>query len=288
MSSLQSFAQNFEDVMLWRALGHIPNGQYLDIGAQDPRYDSVSKVFYDRGWRGIHVEPMKFYAAQLRAYRPEEKVVTAGIGSSPGLADFYEFAETGLSTFNKVVAAEHKRLGRSFTQSKRPIYTLDDIFEANYNGKDLHWMKIDVEGNEKDVLEGWKNSNLRPWIVVVESINPVTRNDVSEQWISILRSKGYEDIWFDSLNRFFIHESQKNLKVYFKTPPNLFDGFAISRFSSSNFANTIRQQWEKTLDFSSTMQPATIGAKDDWLIWKKCIMKKFEDRTGRGRHEDIN
>ena len=31
-----SFAQNFEDVILWRALRHVEHGQYLDIGAQDP------------------------------------------------------------------------------------------------------------------------------------------------------------------------------------------------------------------------------------------------------------
>ena len=33
----QSFAQNFEDVILWRALGHVTNGRYVDVGAADPR-----------------------------------------------------------------------------------------------------------------------------------------------------------------------------------------------------------------------------------------------------------
>ncbi len=37
-----SYAQNFEDVMLWRALKHVSNGYYIDIGAQDPSIDSVS------------------------------------------------------------------------------------------------------------------------------------------------------------------------------------------------------------------------------------------------------
>ena len=34
--SMISYAQNFEDVMLWRALGHIDNGFYIDVGANDP------------------------------------------------------------------------------------------------------------------------------------------------------------------------------------------------------------------------------------------------------------
>jgi len=50
-----SYAQNFEDVMLWRALGHVSAGRYIDVGAQDPVVDSVSKAFYEHGWRRIHV-----------------------------------------------------------------------------------------------------------------------------------------------------------------------------------------------------------------------------------------
>lgn len=49
-----SYAQNFEDVMLWRALKHVKNGLYIDIGAHDPVICSVSLAFYERGWRGVH------------------------------------------------------------------------------------------------------------------------------------------------------------------------------------------------------------------------------------------
>ncbi len=41
-----SFAQNAEDVMLWRALGHVRAGFYIDVGAQDPELDSVTHAFY--------------------------------------------------------------------------------------------------------------------------------------------------------------------------------------------------------------------------------------------------
>ena len=49
-----SYAQNYEDVMLWRALQHIENGFYIDVGAAWPDVDSVTKAFYDKGWRGIN------------------------------------------------------------------------------------------------------------------------------------------------------------------------------------------------------------------------------------------
>jgi hypothetical protein len=46
--SFVSYAQNFEDVMLWRALRDIKGGFYIDVGANSPGMDSVTKAFYDR------------------------------------------------------------------------------------------------------------------------------------------------------------------------------------------------------------------------------------------------
>ena len=74
-----SYAQNFEDVMLWRALKRFTPGRYVDIGAQDPVVDSVSKAFHDAGWRGVHVEPSPFYAAALRQAFPEDNVIEAAV-----------------------------------------------------------------------------------------------------------------------------------------------------------------------------------------------------------------
>lgn len=52
-----SYAQNFEGVMLRRALQGVQRGFYLGLGAQDPVEDSVTKHFYDGGWRVMNIEP---------------------------------------------------------------------------------------------------------------------------------------------------------------------------------------------------------------------------------------
>ena len=44
--SVVSYAQNFEDVILLRALRQVERGFYIDIGAQDPVHYSVTKMFY--------------------------------------------------------------------------------------------------------------------------------------------------------------------------------------------------------------------------------------------------
>ena len=40
-----SYAQNMEDVMLWRALKDVDQGFYVDVGANDPNVHSVTKAF---------------------------------------------------------------------------------------------------------------------------------------------------------------------------------------------------------------------------------------------------
>src|SRR3989442_545474 len=65
-----SYAQNFEDVMLWRALRHVAHGFYIDVGAGHPDESSVTRAFYDRGWRGLNIEPSEHYFQRLAAARP--------------------------------------------------------------------------------------------------------------------------------------------------------------------------------------------------------------------------
>jgi hypothetical protein len=51
----QSRAQAREDVILDHALRGVKHGFYIDVGAQDPVVDSVTKAFYEGGWRGINI-----------------------------------------------------------------------------------------------------------------------------------------------------------------------------------------------------------------------------------------
>src|SRR6185437_11644232 len=97
--SFDSFAQNGEDVVLWRALGHLGSGRYIDVGANDPTYDSVTRSFYDQGWSGITVEPVHEFAEAHRVERPRDELVEAVIASKPSDAvTLHEVPETGLST----------------------------------------------------------------------------------------------------------------------------------------------------------------------------------------------
>jgi hypothetical protein len=94
LSSFITYAQNFEDLMLWRALHDVKVGFYIDVGAADPDEDSVTRAFYDRGWRGINIEPTPEYFEALVAARPRDITLRCLAGAALGEAELYHFADT--------------------------------------------------------------------------------------------------------------------------------------------------------------------------------------------------
>lgn len=233
-----SYAQNFEDVMLWRALKHIANGFYIDVGAQDPVVDSVSRGFYEIGWRGVHVEPTARYSTMLRQNRPDETVMQVALGSTVGEVKFYEFPDTGLSTIDGSIAERHRQDGFQSIETIVPVKCLADLLQ-DYENRDVHWLKIDVEGFEKEVLEGWNDSPTRPWIVVVESTVPRSQEENYLVWEPILLDKGYQFVYFDGLNRYYVSEKHNELSSAFSIPPNVFDDFVLSGQASSPLCSVI-------------------------------------------------
>ena len=237
-----SYAQNFEDVLLWRALGDVKQGHYLDIGAQDPVIDSVSLAFYEAGWRGIHVEATPFYASKLREARPDEVVIEAAVTEAPGPISFFEIPGTGISTGRPDIAKHHAKIGYKPRRISTAVIRLDQLLETAT--PDLHWMKIDVEGMEADVLRSWGECERRPWVLVIESTFPNTQSPTQDLWINEVVKRGYKKVYFDGLSCYFVHRHHRRLASRFKTPANVFDAFAIAPHHFS--AVQIRAQLDAT------------------------------------------
>lgn len=242
-----SYAQNFEDVMLWRALGHVQGGLYIDIGAQDPLIDSVSLAFHERGWKGIHVEPVPRYAELLRQQRPYDIVIQAAIGEEPAIQRFYEYSCGGLSTSDPGIAALHRERGFQFGEIFVACMPLIDIFKLCAK-RDIHWMKVDVEGAEGQVLASWGNSAERPWVVVIESTFPNSRIESHEEWEELLISRGYSCVYFDGLNRYYVSDQHLELTKAFGAPPNIFDDFALNGTASAPFHKLIEVRFSAQID----------------------------------------
>lgn len=225
--SFISYAQNFEDVMLWRALRHVENGTYVDVGAQDSVIDSVTKAFYEHGWRGVHIEPVPFYAERLRRDRPGDIVLQAALGETAGTLALNVIAGTGLSTAVDAYATRHHEAGFDAQPVIVPMLTLSSSLN-HLSGQEVHWLKIDVEGYEKQVLLGWDSKILRPWVMVIEATIPGSAQTDYEDWESLVVNAGYQFVYFDGLNRFFVAQEHPELLAAFAAPPNVFDDVQLS------------------------------------------------------------
>ena len=206
---LRSYAQNHEDIVLRRVLRDVPRGRYVEVGANHPTIKSVSYLFYRLGWRGALIEPQPDLCDLLHRVRPGDEVFQCvAYESTVDTMRLYEVPQATRSTLVKEVADAYGDW-RSEHVSAR---TLNDILDSlTWASDEIHFMTIDVEGAEPEVLKGLDLTRFRPWVLVVESVHPVTLNDTSSSWARILEDNGYTDACFDGVSRYYVAAEHSNL-----------------------------------------------------------------------------
>lgn len=248
---LVSYAQNFEDVMLWRALADVADGTYIDVGAAWPITDSVTMLFYERGWSGLNVEPNPALYQQLCADRERDINVCVAAGSEPGSSVLNVVVDTGLSTLDSTLAETYQGTGQLVRAVETTVTTLTDLWETHLASRDdVHFLKIDVEGFELAVIQGNDWVRHRPWVVLVEATQPSSQMSAHAEWEPLLTAAGYRFVYADGLNRFYVASEHAELVTRFEFPPNVFDGFvsaaqAQAEAAAHNADNDLRHaQWE--------------------------------------------
>jgi len=252
---ITSYAQNFEDVMLARAFPGAA-GFYVDVGANDPDIDNVTRAFYERGWSGINIEPLSENSAALRKRRPRDVNLEIAVGEEEGEITFYEIGKWhGYSTTDAAVAEQHRKDGLEVVEHKVPVKKLAAVLDAHAAGRTIDFLKIDVEGTELTVLRGADLARHRPKIIVLESKMPVTINMVDrvdevpdrvEDYADFLTPLGYHFVYHDGLNAFFLAEECRALEKAFNRPPGTFDKIthaASIRPYQEEIARLKRRQW---------------------------------------------
>jgi FkbM family methyltransferase len=212
-----SYTQNMEDYHLSLAFAGQARGTYIDIGAGHPVADNVSFWFYERGWRGIAVEPQPNLVELYARLRPRDTSVCALIGTRSGVSDFHVFDRLhGLSTTVESHARAAGALGAAYRTVQVPTVTLAQLCEEHRLGA-IDFLKVDVEGAEADVLRSGDWRRFRPKVVVVEAIAPGTGEPAWEQWEPFLLAQGYEFKLFDTLNRFYVAQEAADVAARMPT-----------------------------------------------------------------------
>lgn len=195
---MKSYSQEQEDIILHEILKDVKEGFYVDIGANDPDVYSVTKLFYEEGWHGINVEPLPDQFEMLAEKRERDINLNIAIGNKQGLMDLH-FDGMGSTLSDKVVKDNHLEDKETIPTV---VWTLGRLFEE-YAPADIHFCKIDVEGFEKEVLEGMDWS-YRPWVFCMESTKPGTHIPCHEEWEHILIEHGYELKKVHGINRYYV------------------------------------------------------------------------------------
>ena len=95
---LEYYGQHKEDKLIKKYLSIDPNetnGKYIDIGTGEPIKINNSYYFYERGWRGILIEPHPRYYQLIKEERPEDIFLNIAITDYDGEIEMCDTATTG-------------------------------------------------------------------------------------------------------------------------------------------------------------------------------------------------
>ena len=216
--------QNLEDVFLFRCFKNLKSGRYLDVGAGRPDIPSVSLSFYKIGWSGILIEASETNTILLKEQRPKDLVLNLAASNLDTSLEYYEFEKLGISTLDFDLASKFaSEWNLSYEIKQIQSMTLNSILE-NLTETSFEFLKIDVEGHEKMVLEGIDLLVYRPKIILIEAIDPFSKKRISSTFRHILSNAKYKFAYFDGLNEYFVCNEHSNLLENFEAPISILDG----------------------------------------------------------------
>ena len=215
-----------EDVVLCRLIGLVARGVFVDVGAGHPILENPTYALYQAGWRGVNVEPMAREAAMFADERPDDVTLQVALGSEPGKITLFEapLENRGATTFDVKTVELYRADGQRFDEFEVEVVTLKSVVEQQALSQ-IHALKIDVEGMEREVLLGADLATIQPWVVVVEATAPNSQVATHEQWEPLVLQAGYELTLFDGLNRFYVRSDLTEVRQLLSAPANVFDNW---------------------------------------------------------------
>jgi len=190
------------------------NGFFMDIGA----YNGISlnnTLYFEKqnNWTGVNVEPIKAVYDKLVVNRPSSINLNCAVSDIDGTAQFYQ--NTGYTQMlsglkNNYDKRHFERLNRENRENNSATQVIDvetkriDTICDTYNIKRIHYLSIDVEGAEFNVI---KSINFdKVFIDVIEFEN--NYDDVSKPIITYLESKNFVII-HKNLDIFMINKASQ-------------------------------------------------------------------------------
>jgi FkbM family methyltransferase len=209
--STRTYSQCGEDVIvdyIFR-LRAIERPSYIDVGANHPFVLSNTARFYERGCRGINIDPNPAAMLLFDEHRKEDINLNVGISDKSGEADLFLMEDNTLNTFS---AAERDHLvshgHRTTGTAKVKLMTLPVILERHWGGAFPDFMNLDVEGMELSILRTINFERRFPKIICIEvaEYSPIGAGKRKAELIDFLVSKGYSEYAHTNLNAIMVRD----------------------------------------------------------------------------------
>ena len=205
------YGQFGEDLVAWNALTQgrkefCPRAvRYLDIGANHPSRLSNTMFAYQRGGRGVLVEPNPSLAALLRKKRPGDVVLQAGISSTAADdLNFHVFDPHVLSTFSDESAIGYESAGYSKVgEIEVPVFGINDVLRDHFSDGCPDFISIDVEGLDAEIVRATDWQSFPAAVVCVETWDFAAKQEIHGIG-EHLRCNGYQELARLGPNSIFI------------------------------------------------------------------------------------
>ena len=190
-----------EDIFLDEYFKKQKKGFYIDVGCYHPLSGSNTYLLYKRGWRGLNFDISQFSIELFKFFRKKDKNIWCGISNKKGTKKiFYRKKINMLNTLDKHVAKIHFKNG--FNTAVVEVNTLNNFLKKFYKPKiKIDLLKIDVEGEELNVLKSLNFKDYKPKIISVEIHNQIEMYQDNLKYFKtnkiykFLISKKYKLIW---------------------------------------------------------------------------------------------
>ena len=211
-----TYAQAGEDAIIHFLFSSIGNEtpSYIDIGSNKPYWGSNTFLFYQRGAKGIAVEPDPNLFSIFKSARPNDISLNVAVGfDNSKEADFFIFDEPSLNTMSEAEAIRRDKLGqyKLVSKIKVEVIKLEKIIQHNFSGMP-DFISLDVEGIDFEILKSFDFDQYPVPVWIVETID-YTVNYLKYKNIELIdymKMKGYFVYADTYINTVFVNSSWYN------------------------------------------------------------------------------
>lgn len=146
----QEFIENY-----FLNYGNGNGGKFLDIGAYDPFKFSNTRCLYEKGWRGIYVEPSPICFERFKetyGKDPRIQLLNYAISTNDGSIIFYESNGDAIST----TSIQHKdkwERGAGVKYQEIIVPTMSMAKLLSQFGADIDFLSLDTESTNIELFE---------------------------------------------------------------------------------------------------------------------------------------